>query len=323
MLHLLSAEDLRAALPMGDAVEAMKRAFAALSSGEADMPQRVAVQVPAVNGLALFKPAGLAAGLGAKIVTVFPQNPDRGKPLIAGLVILLDPETGEPAALLDGTFLTAWRTGAASGAATDLLARRDARTAAILGSGVQARTQALAIDAVRELDEIRVYSPTRDHLERFEDEMTPQLSSRLRLAASPADAVRDADVVCAATTSSQPVFDGRDLKPGCHVNGVGSYTAEMREVDAETVRRSRVFVDHRPAARAEAGDLIQAAADGVTRADAWIELGEVVAGARRGRRDASEITFFKSVGVAVQDIEAGAVALARAREMGLGRMVEF
>ncbi len=323
-LTLLNADAIRQALPMPQAVTAMKDAFAELSSGAAVVPQRLALDVAEADGTSLIMPAYLpSGGLGAKIVSVFPHNHERALPAIHGLVVVLDPATGAPAALLDGTFLTAWRTGAGSGAATDLLARRDARTVALFGCGVQARTQLLAVAAVRELREVRVYARTRSSVEAFLDEMAPHLDARLVAVQSPGEAVREADVVCAATTSSIPVFDGSDLAEGTHVNGVGSYTLEMQEIDTETVGRSRVFVDSRAAALAEAGDLVIAERAGRTSSAEWTELGEVAAGRKPGRQADEEVTFFKSVGVAVQDVKAAAVALERARGLGLGQEVEL
>jgi ornithine cyclodeaminase/alanine dehydrogenase-like protein (mu-crystallin family) len=302
----------------------MKSAFAELSTGQATVPLRTPLLVPAVAGATLFMPAlAPSGGLGAKIVSIFPHNIERGKPMIHGIVFVLDAETGEPVALCDGTFLTAWRTGAASGAATDLLARPDAKIAALLGSGAQARTQALAIDAVRALAEIRIYSPNPDHVRRFIAEMQPLVGAALVAAPSSTDAVRDADVICAATASSTPVFDGNVLKPGAHINGVGSYTTQMREVDTVTVTRARLFVDSRAAALAEAGDLIIPMNSGLTRVEDWTELGEVVAALKPGRQSPEEITFFKSVGVAVQDVAAAGRTLAEAKARGLGKEVEF
>lgn len=309
---------------MAAAVAAMKKAFAALSAGEAQVPARTVVQVPEAGGVVLVMPGYLPGeGLATKLVSVFPGNRQRGRPALHGLVVVLDPETGEPAAVVDGTFLTAWRTGAATGAATDLLARRDARTAALFGCGAQARTQALALDAVRDLELIRVCARRRESAEAFAVAMQPSVAARLVPAASPREAVEGADLVTAATSSATPVFEGRHLAPGAHVNGVGSFTLEMQEVDIETVRRARVFVDSREAARAEAGDLMIAAAAGATRPEDWTELGDVAAGRTPGRASASEITFFKSVGVAVQDVVAAARAAAAVRRLGLGREVEL
>ncbi len=331
-LILLSAADLRTALPMPAAIAAMKSAFAQLSTGQATVPLRTALPVPPADpakpggsgGVSLFMPAYLPqGGLGAKIVSIFPGNAARGKPIIHGLVVVLDPETGEPLALCDGTFLTAWRTGAASGAATDLLARPDAKTAALLGCGAQARTQALAIDAARKLDVIRVYAPRPDRVQNFIAEMQPFVRAALAAAPSSAEAVRDADVICAVTTSATPVFDGQLVKPGAHINGVGSYTLGMREMDETTVARARIFIDSREAALAEAGELAAALNAGQTRVEDWTELGLVAAGQKPGRQSPDEITLFKSVGVAVQDVAAAGQALREAREKGLGKVVEL
>jgi ornithine cyclodeaminase len=323
-LRLLSAADLQAALPMPSAVAAMRAAFAAVSTGQAQVPLRAALPVPPADGLALFMPAYLpASGLGAKIVSVFPRNREHNLPIIHGLVVVLDPATGEPRALCDGTFLTAWRTGAASGAATELLARPDARRGAVLGCGAQGRTQAIAIDTVRSLDTIRVYAPTTAHVQRFVADLQPVLRARLLPAASAVEAVRGADVICAATTALQPVLAGEWLASGAHVNGVGSYTTQMQEVDAALVQRARVFVDARASALAEAGDLVIPLQAGQTRVDDWTELGEVAAGLKPGRQAPDEVTFFKSVGIAAQDVAAAAQALAEAERLGLGQLVEF
>ena len=260
--------------------------------------------------------------LGAKLVSFFPGNAARGLPVTPGLVVLLSPDTGEPLALVDGTFLTAWRTGAASGAATDLLAPPGAAVAAVFGAGAQARTQVMAIDTVRALEEIRIYSRTPSSLESFVDGLQAATRATLRAADSPRAAVVDADVICTATTSKTPVFAGADLKPGAHVNGVGSFTPAMQEVDVETVRRARIFVDSLASAAAEPGDLLNAIAAGVTAPAQWTELGAVVAGADPGRGD-RELTFFKSVGLAVQDVAAGAAVLERAALLGLGRTIDF
>lgn len=319
-LTLLSAADIQTALPMPSAIAAMKSAFAALSTGQATVPLRAALPIPEHEAVSLFMPAYLPhAGLALKIVSVFPHNAQLGRPIIYGLVIALDPATGEPLALLDGAFLTAWRTGAGSGAATELLARADAEIGAVLGCGAQARTQAIAIDTARSLAEIRVYAPRPERVQAFVSDLQPEVKAKLVAVSSSAEAVREADVVCAATTSSTPVFDGHLLKPGAHVNGVGSYTLQMQEVDAVTVQRAHLFVDSRASALAEAGDLVSAQ----TGPNDWIELGEVVAGLKPGRHAANTITFFKSVGVAVQDVAAASAALAGAKQRGLGKRVEF
>jgi ornithine cyclodeaminase/alanine dehydrogenase-like protein (mu-crystallin family) len=319
-LIVLSAEDLHTALPMPRAIEAMKDAYASLATGGAVSPQRMAI--PSTGGSTLLMGAHVPGeGLGAKIVSVFPRNRERHLPVVTGLVVLLDPSTGAPVALVDGTALTAWRTGAASGAATDLLARPDARVGAVFGCGAQAWTQVLGIDAARGLELIRVYSRTPRRTDEFVADIQPWVRARVVAAASAHDAVREADVVCTATTSSTPVFDGHDLRRGTHINAIGSFTPQMQEIDSNTIGSARVFVDWPPAALDEAGDLLKAMAMERTRAETWTTLGEVVAGVKPGRQSVDEITYFKSVGLAVQDVTAAARALASAQDLGLGTRI--
>jgi len=325
-LRLVSADDIAAALPMADCIKVTKQAFADFTSGRAQVPQRTVMALgdEEDDGTLLVKPAFIPeVGLGAKLVSVFPANAEHGLPVTPGIVILLSPLTGEPEALLDGTFLTAWRTGAASGAATDLLASPKARVGAVFGAGSQARTQVLAIDAVRDFEEIRIYARSEAAVATLVAELGDSTRSRLIASSSPSQALDQADVVCTATTSKIPVFDGLHLKEGAHVNGVGSYTPQMQEVDIETVLRSRVFVDSRDSAALEPGDLLEAVAAEITNPAEWTELGAVVLGDAPGRQQGDDLTFFKSVGLAVQDIAAGARVLERAIERGLGRDLEF
>jgi ornithine cyclodeaminase len=323
-LLLLSADDFRAALPMPAAIEAMKEAFAALATGRAHAPERVAVEQPGTDDVALLMGASVEGlGLAAKVVSFFPGNAARGAPVVQGLALVLDPETGAPRALLDGAALTAWRTGAASGAATDLLARPDARVAAVFGAGAQARTQVLAVDAARELAELRVVARRPERAEALAAELRASVRAPLRVMGSPEGALRGAHVVCTATSARAPLFPADLVEPGAHVNAVGSFRPDMRELDPALCRDARVFVDARTAARREAGELLAALEAGHTRVDDWTELGAVAAGLAPGRRSPDERTLFKSVGLAVQDAVAGARALECARELGLGRAVEL
>lgn len=321
---LLGGSDLQRLLPMNDAIGAMKQAFEAFSTGTATAPQRLAVPVPSEDAVMLVKPALMpGTGLGAKLVSVFPGNAARGLPVVSGAVLLLDPATGEPIALCDGTVLTAWRTGAASGAATDLLARRNASRAALIGCGAQGRTQALAMDTVRELEVLKIVDRDPRQIEDFAAEMTPKLRARIIDCTRVEDALEDAEIICAATTSSSPVLESAMVADGAHVNGVGSFTPKMRELDPATIARARVVVDSREAALAEAGELIQAVDSGLTDPASWSELGDVVAGSAPGRQGDDELTLFKSVGLAVQDIAAASLAVERAREAGLGTEIEL
>lgn len=327
-IRILSAADVRQALPMAAAIAGMKDAFAQLSSGQADVPLRARIAIPNQEAVALFMPAYMIGShdLAVKIVSVFPQNPQKREPTIYASVLLLDETSGRPLALLEGSTLTAIRTGAGGGASADLLARPDAKVAAMIGSGVQARTGLEAICTVRPIQEVRVYSPTAAHAEAFVAEMAGYgpIPANIQVADSPGAAVRGADIVYTATTSHTPTFSGTDLAPGTHVIGVGSYTPEMREVDAETVRQALIVVDSYEAIWEEAGELIAAVAQGVINYDSLhAELGEIITGKYPGRTSAEQITFFKSVGVAVQDAVAARIALQTANELGLGTVVEF
>ena len=313
---------------MREAVAAMKVGFGQLSAGRATLPLRSRIELPEAAGVILIMPALLpeTGDFALKIVSVFGENRARGLPTIHALVIALDPATGAPVGLLEGATLTALRTGAGSGAATDLLARSESRTLAIFGSGVQARTQFEAVCAVRQVEAAWVYSRFRAHAEAFATDLRrePWAPPSISVADTPAAAVREADIICTATTSSTPVFDGHDLRPGTHINAVGGYTAAMQEVDGTIVARALVVVDSREAALAEAGDLIIPIRDGRISAEhIYAELGELVNGTQVGRTDPDQITLFKSVGVAVQDAIAAGRALARAEQLGLGQIIEL
>jgi len=329
MVRILTRADVRQAVTMAEAIEAVQAAYVQLSAGEARVPVRLPVEVPEEDGVILYMPAYLprSGGLGAKIVTVFPHNPQAGLPTIHALVVVNDARTGAPTAVMEAGYLTALRTGAAAGVATRLLARPDARTAAIIGAGVQGRTQLEAIAAVRDLERAWVYDANRTAAERFAAEMASRggrVPRDVRVADTPQAAVRDADVISTATTSRQPVFADADLKPGVHINGIGSFTPDMQEIPPETVSRARIVVDNVAACLAEAGDLIIPLRQGlINRDDMATEIGQVAAGARPGRSQPDEITFFKSVGNAAQDVAVAQLVLARAPVLGLGVEVEL
>lgn len=325
-VRVLSSAEVREALPMAEAIEGMKTAFVQLSTGKAVVPLRGRVDVARHQGTTLVMPAFLqdTDDLAVKVVSIFPSNAARGEPVVYAMVLVLDAASGRPLAMMEGGTLTAIRTGAGAGAATDLLARLDAAVVAIIGSGVQARTQLEAVCTVRRIVEVRVYSPNPAHAAAFAEEMrgVDPVPALVRAVADADTAVRDADIVCAATTATEPVFNGANLKPGVHINGVGSYAPNMQEIDAETVRRALVAVDSREAAGAEAGDLIIPLQTGLIASDhIHAELGEIIAGVKAGRSDDRQITFFKSVGVAVQDVVAGRIALRNALKRGLGSAV--
>jgi len=325
-MQLLTRSDVERAMPMGDAITLVRDAFRALSTGRADAPLRTVVPLPEHNGVTLVMPGYVAENdaLVVKVVSVRNRNPGRGLPRVNALVLLVDPGTGAPVAVMNGRYLTALRTGAASGVATDCLARPDAAVLGVVGAGAQAREQIVAVTAVRPIRRVMVYARRPEGVHALIEEMRRRMiAESLEFLAVPSadDAVREADVVCTATTSLTPVFDGSVLRPGTHVNGVGSYRPDMRELDMTTLRRAdRIVVDQRSAALAEAGELMAAIADGAIPTDAiHAELGEIVAGIRSGRERADEITVFKSVGNAVQDAAVARAIWTRAMQAGLGK----
>jgi len=327
-LRVLSKQDVQRAVPMRKAIEIVKGAFAQLSAGKAVVPLRTQLPVERHEGVTLFMPAYLSESddLGVKIVSVFPRNLEIGLPTIFALVVVVEAATGRPVAVMDGTYLTALRTGAASGAATELLARQDAKVAAIFGAGAQGRTQLLAVCEVRDIERAWVYDVNPQAAERYAQEMGGQgrVPADLRVASSPAEAVREADVLCTATTSQTPVFADADLKPGVHINAVGSFTPEMQEIPEQTVGRARLVVGSREGCLAETGDLIIPIRKGlITEDDIYAELGEIAAGIRPGRESAGEITLFKSVGNAVQDVSVAKWVMEAAQRLGLGVEVEL
>jgi len=328
-LRLLPARDIREALDMPQAIEAVRKAFIQLSQGKAVLPLRTPLSVEKHEGTILFMPAYLpdSGSLGAKIVSVFPRNPDSGLPTIHAVVILCEAETGRPAAVMDGTYLTALRTGAASGVATDCLARPEAASAAVIGAGIQGRTQLEAVCWVRKIRTAWVYDTRKEAAVLFARELRATggpFPDDIRVAESSREAVADADIVCTATTSKVPVFRDACLKEGAHVNGIGSFTPDMQEIPEETVSRARVFVDSKAACLEEAGDLILPLKKGmITEAHIQGEIGEVASGNLPGRVSDQEITFFKSVGLAVQDMAVAGEILRNAASRGLGMEVEF
>jgi ornithine cyclodeaminase len=240
---------------------------------------------------------------------------------VIATLLVIDAKTGQPRALLDGTYLTALRTGAGSGLATDLLAAPDAAILGVIGAGAQARTQIEAVLAVRPIREIRIFS--RGGADSFAAEIAPLYPGvMVRATRTAADALRDADVLIAATTSSTPVIMAADVKPGAHINGVGSYTPTMQEVATDVVIRAKIVVDSRQSCLAEAGDLLVPINAGLLNAESiYAEIGEIAAGLKPGRTSPAEITFFKSVGNAVQDLTVAARVVSAAEAKNLGSII--
>ena len=283
----LNEAQVRKHLRMQDLIPAMEKALIDFSAGKVTQPVRQVISVDRPGGFYGMMPALTPDGLGQKIVTFYPPNAEKGITTHMALIVLNDPETGTPLAVMDGRLITEMRTAAVSAAATKLFAPADAKVLAILGSGVQARSHAEALPLVREFEKIRVWSPTREHAEKFAGEIGAE-------ATAAEDAVRGADVVVTATNSKMSILRGQWLKPGCHVNAVGACRPDWRELDDEAMRNGVVFVDSREAALKESGDII------LSGAKIYAELGEAFAGKVPPR--ANETTIFKSLGMAVEDI---------------------
>jgi len=329
---ILTANDVRKALPMKATIEAMKRAYASLSDGKAEVPLRTRLSVPTQDAVSLFMPAYVQTdegdALAIKVVSLFPKNPERERrlALIQAAVLVLDAETGQMMALLEGSSLTAIRTGAGSGAAIDVLARADSKVVAVFGAGAQGRSQLEAACSVRKIEKAWVFDTSIERAKAFVSDMAGvgSIPTELHIAENSAQALADADIVCTATTSNSPVFADADLKPGAHISAIGSYTPEMQEVPAETVARALVVVDSLSATLAETGDLLKPMQAGLFGEEhVSTELGEIVLGRKTGRQSPEQITYFKSVGVAVQDAMAAQLALQNARQHKLGTNVKF
>ncbi len=326
MTLLLSRNDVARLLTMKDAIAAVEEAFCQLARGNVVMPQRTAIRVATHGGTHLGMPAYIGGDMDAlalKVVTVYPQNPTQHHlPTTIGLLVLSDPHTGAPLAVMDASYMTAMRTGAVSGVATKYLARPDARRVGMFGAGVQAQTQLSAIACVRTLEGAWVYDSDAVKARAYAEQMTKTLGLPVVPVNTPREAVEGMDIIVTASSASSPIFDGTWLEPGQHINGVGSHAPHTRELDSKTLVRSKVFVDSADACLVEAGDLLIPMKEGVIGKDhISASLGEVAARMKPGREYEEEITLFKSVGLALQDASTAHMVYRMALEQRAG--VEF
>jgi ornithine cyclodeaminase len=309
-LLILSEHDVHELLTMEECITVMEDALAALARGEVHNPLRQAIRAAGAAGLLGLMPAWRGGGTpyyGLKEVCVFPENPKRGLDTHLGAVILHSGDTGEPVAIVNASAVTAIRTAAVSAVATKLLARKDAHVLAVLGSGVQSKSHLAAIPLVRDIREVRVYSRSAGNV------------------ASAEEAVRGADIIVTATSSREPVLRREWLSPGVHINAVGSSIAAARELDGATVAAASLFVDRRESTVNESGDYLFALREGAIGGPEHIraEIGELLTGASEGRKSEDELTLFKSLGLAVEDLAAAAYLYEKARQQGRGVTVEF
>lgn len=311
-------------LPMRRCMELMRDTLASLARGDAILPLRTILTIP--DGAFAVMPAYLASPptIGAKIITVFPRNHGTAFDSHQGAVMLFDSDNGSLAAIMDATSVTTIRTAAVSGVATDLLARDDATSLAILGAGVQGHSHLEAMCAVRPLREVRVWSRNAEHARQLADVAEQGFRVAASVVSSAEEAVRGADIVCTTTSSTQPVLLGDWLSPGTHVNAVGASQPHAREVDTRAVVRSRLYADRRESALKEPGDVIVPLQEGEITPDHIVgEIGEILIGRVPGRRSREEITLFKSLGLAIEDLASASHVFAEARRQGVGVDVEL
>lgn len=328
MARLLSRQDVMQVLNMQDTIEILNQAFDDLAQGRAVMPQRTPITSPEYGGLALFMPAYLKGmgALGAKVVTVYKDNPAKyNMPTVLGTIILLDEKTGAPIALMDGGYLTAMRTGGVAGLATKVLAREDAKVHTLFGTGGMARTHAWAVDCARDIETLLLYSiDPLEKKEAFRESLKEIINCEIKIAEDAESAVAESDIVTLITSAKDPIVKGSWFQPGTHINGVGSHAPAMREVDSATVTKSKVVCDLVDACMAEAGDFMIPVEEGEW---SWEQvhgsLGDVIAGKIPARENDQEITFFKSVGLAIQDISTAFHVYNKALEKGVGTDFNF
>jgi ornithine cyclodeaminase/alanine dehydrogenase-like protein (mu-crystallin family) len=325
-MRLLNREDVTELLSMKEIISLMRRVFRLVQEKGVNMPERTVLNMANNEDAVLFMPCAVheAGHVGQKTVTVFPQNPASHLPAIQAQIQLIDPHNGKLLCIMDGTLITAMRTAAVSALATDLLANEDANSLGVFGCGVQGETHIRAIMEVRNLDEVTVLDNSPGQAESL-IEKTDDLKEKcnIHIAASSEALIRQSDIVVTATTSKVPVFNGTHLLPGTHINAIGSFKPSVREVDDTTISRSRVFVDTLEHALAEAGDLLIPIDRGVlSKHDIIAELGELVTGKKTGRTDKNDITFFKSVGLAAEDIIVAGQIFQKAEQHNLGMIYD-
>ena len=328
MALLLDRQTIQGLLDMQRMIGILEQAFGELASGSAVMPQRTAVADPSVNGWYAFMPAQLKSmgALGVKSVTVYKDNPSmHGLPATLATIVLMDSRTGQTLAVMDGGYITAMRTGAVTGLATKYLARSDARTAGVMGSGVQARTQLWGMASGADIEKALVFSlDPPEARQAFADDAADMLGIPVELAQSGEDLVRGVDVLSLATTATTPIIDAEWVQPGLHINGIGSHAVGVREIDTKTMVRSKLVCDNVDACLAEAGDVQIPIEEGaMTADDIYGEIGEMITGAKPGRESDEEVTVFKSVGLSIQDISAAHYVYQRALEEGAGTEFVF
>ncbi len=309
---------MKKAISMTDTIEILEKAFKEFSCGNAIVPLRSRIE--GGKGTTLLMPAFLkeSNSLGIKLVSVYENNRKYNLPTVNGLVIVLDPETGIPLAMIEGASLTALRTGALGGLAAKWLSNKNAKTATLFGAGTQGLSQLEALFAVRSIEQVNIMDRSDRSAQRIAAivknfKSSPEVKTDIPVN----EAVASSDIIITATNSSKPVFDGHYIQPGTHITGVGSFTPDMEELDAKTMEISKIIVDSKDACLAEAGEII------ANKAEIYAEIGEIIVGRKKGRENKDEVTFFKTVGIAIQDAATGTAILTQAEKKNIGQVIDF
>ena len=328
---ILNKEEIQKCLPMKEAIEVCKKSLKDYSENKTNIPLRINLPVEKYNGQALFMPGSISSNeekVGIKIVSVYPNNAQYNLPSVPSTVLMIDSKTGIVNGLLDGTYLTALRTAALQGAATDLLARKDSKVATLIGTGGQAFEQARALLTVRDIEELRIVGRNSEKTKKFVEKLKNELSefSTNILAYEHAnEAIVDSDIITTVTTSTIPTFDAKYVKDGTHINGIGSFTPDMIELPTELINKNnKIYFDTNDGVLSEAGDILLPLGNGlISKSDFKGELGDLVLNPTIGRENNNEITIFKSVGTAVLDIACGYEIISKAQELNLGTKVDM
>ena len=326
LMLVLSEKQVHSLIEIDELIAALSQAHIQYSTGKAVMPVRLVVPLPQIGGRITSMPGYLNAdkALGMKVVTYFQNNPKQNLPAILATIMLFSAETGKMIAAMDGSYITAIRTACASAMATKVLANPQTPVLGILGAGVQARAHIQALARVRKLEKIKLYSPSGASAAALKQEMAPQFQATIEATNSADEAVRNADLVVTVTTAKEPILKKDWLKPGVHINAVGSHRPDLREIDGATLARAKVVVDSREAIMAECGDILLAIKEGsIAKENIHGEIGEVLAGTKPGRARADEITLYKSVGIAIQDVATANLVYYKALKQGVGTNVEI
>ena len=323
---VLSEKEVQTLIDIGELIAALEQAHIQYSTGKAVMPVRLVVPLPEIRGRITSMPGYLNAdkALGMKVVTYFQDNPQHNLPAILGTVMLFSAESGKIISVMDGSSITAIRTACASAMATKALANAEAPVLGILGAGVQARAHIRALCRVRKISRIKLYSPSGKSGAAVKKDLESEVGAAVEIARSAEEAVRDSDLIVTATTSSAPVLSREWLKRGAHINAVGSHRPDQREIDGATVALAKVIVDSRDAIMAECGDILLAIREkSISESHLHGEIGDVLAGTKPGRTSRNEITLYKSVGIAIQDVATANLVYHKAVEQKVGTEVDL